>query len=113
MYLKDGDEKDEEDDEGRAKDKIISLFLKSQEEESNDKCFVHLEVSVYSWINSVAQAPPGLFLAMFQTEMVEAGEGVLVVKGMSGESMELEQLLKHIYTGTVDKLDDLKVDVVL
>jgi hypothetical protein len=48
------------DEEGRAKDKIISLYLKSQEEELTDKCFVHLEVSVYSWIGSVAQAPPGL-----------------------------------------------------
>jgi hypothetical protein len=35
---------------------------------------------------------------MFQNEMVEAGEGVLAVKDMSGESME--QLLKHIYTGS-------------
>jgi hypothetical protein len=48
---------------------------------------------------------------MFQNEIVEAGEGVLTVKDMSGESME--QLLKHIYTGSGDKLDDLKVDVVL
>jgi hypothetical protein len=52
-----------------------------------------------------------VFLTMFQNEMVEAGEGVLAVEDMSGESMEL--LLKHIYTGSVDKLDDLKVDVVL
>jgi hypothetical protein len=52
-----------------------------------------------------------VFLAMFQTNMVEAGEGVLTVEDMSGESME--QLLKHIYTGSVDKLDDLKVEVVL
>jgi hypothetical protein len=48
---------------------------------------------------------------MFQNEMVEAGEGVLAVEDMSGESMG--QLLKHIYTGSVDKLNDLKVDVVL
>jgi hypothetical protein len=48
---------------------------------------------------------------MFETKMVETGEGVLAVEDMSGESME--QLLKHIYTGSVDKLDDLKVDVVL
>jgi hypothetical protein len=60
MNSRDGDEKDEE---GRAKDKIISLFLKSQKEEYTDKCFVHLEVSMYSWtgwINSVAQATPRL-----------------------------------------------------
>jgi hypothetical protein len=38
-------------------------------------------------------------------------EGVLAVEDMSGESME--ELLKHIYTGSVDKLNDLKVDVVL
>jgi hypothetical protein len=57
MNLKDGDEKDEE---GRAKDKIISLFLKRQEDESTDKCVVHLEFAFYSWINSVAQEPPGL-----------------------------------------------------
>jgi hypothetical protein len=43
--------------------------------------------------------------------MVEAGEGVLAVKDMSGESME--QLQKHIYTGSGDKLDDLKVEIVL
>jgi hypothetical protein len=48
---------------------------------------------------------------MFETNMVEAREGVLTVEDMSGESME--QLLKHIYTGSVDKLNDLKVDVVL
>jgi hypothetical protein len=57
----------------------------------------------------VAMSP--VFLKMFETKMVEAGEGVLAVEDMSGESME--QLLKHIYTGTVDKLNDLKVDVVL
>jgi hypothetical protein len=57
MNSKDGHEKDEE---GRAKDKIISLYLKPQEEESTDKCFVLLEISVYSWIGSVAQAPPRL-----------------------------------------------------
>jgi hypothetical protein len=48
---------------------------------------------------------------MFETKMVEAGEGVLAVEDMSGEAME--QLLKHIYTGSVDKLNNLKVDVVL
>jgi hypothetical protein len=48
---------DEKDGKGEAKEKIISLYLKSQEEESTDKCFVDLEVSIYSWINSVAQAP--------------------------------------------------------
>jgi hypothetical protein len=42
---------------------------------------------------------------------VEAGEGVLAVEDMSGESME--QLLKHIYTGSVDNLNDLKVEIVL
>jgi hypothetical protein len=47
---------------------------------------------------------------MFQNEMVEAGESVLAVKDMSGESME--QLLKHIHTGSGDKLDDLKVEIV-
>jgi hypothetical protein len=52
-----------------------------------------------------------VFLKMFQNDMVEAGEGVLAVEGMSGESME--QLLKHIYTGSGNKLSDLKVDVVL
>jgi hypothetical protein len=52
-----------------------------------------------------------VFLKMFQNEMVEAGEGVLAVEDMSGESME--QLLKHIYTGSVEKLDDLKAEVVL
>jgi hypothetical protein len=52
-----------------------------------------------------------VFLAMFQNDMVEAGEGVLAVEDMSGDSME--QLLKHIYTGSVDKLGDVKVDVVL
>jgi hypothetical protein len=55
MNLKDGGEKDEH---GQAKDKTISLYLKSLDENSTDKCFVHLEVSVYSWIGSVAQAPP-------------------------------------------------------
>jgi hypothetical protein len=43
--------------------------------------------------------------------MVKAGEGVLAVEDMSGESME--QLLKHIYTGSVDQLNDLKVEIVL
>jgi hypothetical protein len=55
MCSKDGDEKDEE---GQAKDKIISWFLNSLGEELTDKCFVHLDVSVYSWIGSVAQATP-------------------------------------------------------
>jgi fructose-bisphosphate aldolase class 1 len=52
-----------------------------------------------------------VFLKMFETNMVEAGEGVLAVEDMSGESME--QLLKHIYTGSTDNFNDLKVDVVL
>jgi hypothetical protein len=52
-----------------------------------------------------------VFLKMFQNEMVETGERVLAVEDMSGESME--QLLKHIYTGSVDKLSDLKVEIVL
>jgi hypothetical protein len=60
MNSKDGDEKDEEDEEGLAKDKIISLYLSLLEEESTDKCFVDLEISIYSWINSVAQGPPEL-----------------------------------------------------
>jgi hypothetical protein len=55
MNLKDGDEKDEE---GRAKDKMISLYLNSLGEELTDRCSVHLEIAVYSWINSVAQATP-------------------------------------------------------
>jgi hypothetical protein len=60
MNLKDGDEKDEE---GLAKDKNITLYLKSLvEEELTDKCFVHLEIAVYSWINSVPQAQPGLVI---------------------------------------------------
>jgi hypothetical protein len=62
-------------------------------------------------INHPLAAMSPVFLAMFQTEMVETGESVLAVEDMSGESME--QLLKHIYTGSVDKLNDLKVDVVL
>jgi fructose-bisphosphate aldolase class 1 len=52
-----------------------------------------------------------VFLAMFQNEMVETGEGVLAVEDMSGKSME--QLLKHIHTGSTDNLNNLKVDVVL
>jgi hypothetical protein len=56
MNLKDGDEKDEK---GQAKYKIISFYLKSQDKEM--KCFVDLEISIYSWINSVPQAQPGLF----------------------------------------------------
>jgi hypothetical protein len=58
MNLKDGDEKDEK---GQAKERIISLCLNSLEEESTEKCFVQLEISIYSWINSVAHAPPKLF----------------------------------------------------
>jgi hypothetical protein len=49
---------------------------------------------------------------MFETNIVEAGEGVLASKDMTGESME--QLLKHIYTGSTDNLSNIvKVDVVL
>jgi hypothetical protein len=60
MNLKDGDEKNEA---GLAKDKIISLCLKSLvEEELTDRCFVHLEIAVYSWINSVPQAQPALVI---------------------------------------------------
>jgi hypothetical protein len=55
MNLKDGDEKDEE---SQAKDKIISFYLNSLEEKPTEKCFVHLEIAVYSWIGSVAQATP-------------------------------------------------------
>jgi hypothetical protein len=58
MNLEDGDEKDEE---GRAKDKNINLYLNWLGKEQTDKCFVDLEISIYSWINSVAQAPPELF----------------------------------------------------
>jgi hypothetical protein len=57
----------------------------------------------------VARSP--VFLKMFETKMKETGEGVLTIEDMSGEAME--QLLKHIYTGSVDKLNNLKVDVVL
>jgi citrate lyase beta subunit len=52
-----------------------------------------------------------VFLKMFETEMVETGEGVLAVEDMSGESME--QLLKHIYTGSTDNFKNLKVENVL
>jgi hypothetical protein len=52
-----------------------------------------------------------VFLKMFETKMKETGEGVLAVKDMSGESME--QLLKHIYTGSTDNFKNLKVDVVV
>jgi hypothetical protein len=55
MNSRDGDEKDEE---GRAKDKNISLRLKSLEEDLTDNCFVQLEIAVYSWTGSVAKAPP-------------------------------------------------------
>jgi hypothetical protein len=55
MNSKDGDEKDEE---GRAKDKIISWFLNSLGEELTDRCSIHLEIAVYCWIGSVAQATP-------------------------------------------------------
>jgi hypothetical protein len=59
MNWKDGDKKDEN---GQAKDKIIclGLFLNSLGKGLTDKCCVHLEIAVYSWIGSVAQAPPGL-----------------------------------------------------
>jgi hypothetical protein len=57
MNSKDGDEKDEK---GQAKDKFICLYLSLLEEESTEKCFVDLEISIYSWINSVAQATPEL-----------------------------------------------------
>jgi hypothetical protein len=59
MYMKDGDEKDEE---GDATDKNISLYLKvpnSLGKELNDKCFVDLEISIYSWINSIDHEPSG------------------------------------------------------
>jgi hypothetical protein len=65
---------------------------------------------VLSFNNSLAAMSP-VFLKMFETNMVETGEGILTSKDMSGESME--QLLKHIYTGSVDKMAGLKVDVVL
>jgi hypothetical protein len=53
-------ERDEKDEDGQAKDKNITLYLKSQNEveELPEKCFVQLEIAVYSWIGSVAQAPP-------------------------------------------------------
>jgi hypothetical protein len=62
-------------------------------------------------INDPLAAMSPVFLKMFETEMVETGEGVLAVEDMSGESME--QLLKHIYTGSGGKVRDLKVEVVL
>jgi hypothetical protein len=61
--------------------------------------------------NPFAAMSPVFLQKMVKSKMVEAGEGVLAVEDMSGESME--QLLKHIYTGSVDKPSDLKVDVVL
>jgi hypothetical protein len=69
------------------------------------------KVSTRYQIHNLLAAMSPVFLAMFQNEMVEAGGGVLAVEDMSGESME--RLLKHIYTGTVDKLDDLRVEIVL
>jgi hypothetical protein len=57
MNLEDGDEKDEK---GLAKERNVDLFLYSLKEELTGKCFVHLEIAVYSWTGSVAQAPPGL-----------------------------------------------------
>jgi hypothetical protein len=42
------------------KDKVISLYLKPQEEESTDKCFVDLEITAFYRINSVTQARPAL-----------------------------------------------------
>jgi hypothetical protein len=57
MHLADGEE---EDEEGLEKERVVILALKSLEEgELSDKCFVHLEIGVYSWIGSVAQAQPG------------------------------------------------------
>jgi hypothetical protein len=72
--------------------------------------FRRCHIVIYQ-INYPLAAMSPVFLAMFQTEMVETGESVLAVEDMSGESME--QLLKHIYAGSVDKLNDHKVDVVL
>jgi hypothetical protein len=46
MNLEDGDEKDEM--KGQAKDRIVDLYLRQLGEKSTDKCFVDLEVSVYS-----------------------------------------------------------------
>jgi hypothetical protein len=55
MYLQDGVEKDEK---GQVKERFVSLSLNSKdEEESPDKCFVHLKIAVYTWIGSVAQEP--------------------------------------------------------
>jgi hypothetical protein len=59
MYLKNGDEKDEK---GQAKDKFICLSLKNPNpvgKDLTDKCFVDLEISIYSWINSVDHEPSG------------------------------------------------------
>jgi hypothetical protein len=59
MYLEDGDEKDVEG-QGKERDVSLSLYRLEDEEESTQKVFVHLDIAVYSWIGSVAQAPPGL-----------------------------------------------------
>jgi hypothetical protein len=49
-----------------------------------------------------------VFLKMFDTNTVEAKDGVLKIKDMSGEAME--KLLLHIYTGSFDGISDLNTD---
>jgi hypothetical protein len=49
-----------------------------------------------------------VFLKMFDTDTVEAKDGVLKMKDMSGEAME--KLLLHIYTGSFDGISDLNTD---
>jgi hypothetical protein len=47
--------------DGDEKDKRIAVLIKSLEGETTDKCFVQLEVSLYTWSGSVAQAPQELW----------------------------------------------------
>jgi hypothetical protein len=49
-----------------------------------------------------------VFLKMFDTNTVEAKDGVLKIKDMSGDAME--KLLLHIYTGSFDGISDLNTD---
>jgi hypothetical protein len=72
---------------------------------------IYYDISQIFKINGPLAAISPVFLKMFETTMVETGEGILAVEDKSGESME--QLLKHIYTGSTDNFNDLKVDVVL
>jgi hypothetical protein len=95
--------------------RLTSPFL--QVRELNLSSSIYYEIlqiffcNICSLINDPLAAMSPVFLKMFESKMVEAGEGVLAVEDMSGES--LEQLPKHFYTGSVDKLGDVKVDVLL